>query len=284
VLTFFGNAIGRNAYYRVEDSKHCGNLFVVLVGDSSKARKATSLSRVRAITQIADQEWSDFRLKGGLSSGEGLINEVRDERREWNKKDGCDEIADPGVADKRLTVVEAEFAAALAVMERAGNTVSEQIRRAWDGDRLSTMTKHSPLCATGPHISIVGHITIEELRACLTRTSAANGFANRFLFPLVRRSKELPDGGSLEDSVTIELGDRLREKIVGAQSIGRVRMTEEATKIWHDVYSKLSAPQHGLLGSVVARGEAQVIRLALLYSCPAFGANLSQGCEVKPWQ
>jgi hypothetical protein len=31
VLTFFGNAIGRNAYYRVEDSKRCGNLFVVLV-------------------------------------------------------------------------------------------------------------------------------------------------------------------------------------------------------------------------------------------------------------
>src|SRR5262249_11956918 len=119
------------------------------------------LQRVRAIMKIADQGWSDDRLKGGLSSGEGLINEVRDERREWNRNEGREEIVDPGITDKRLMIVEAEFASALAVMERAGNTLSSHIRRAWDGDKLSTITRNSPLCATGAHISIVGHITIE---------------------------------------------------------------------------------------------------------------------------
>jgi hypothetical protein len=265
-LTLAGNMMGRTAYYPVEDTRHHANLFAVLVGESSKARKGTSLGRVRAIMKVADQAWSDDRLKGGLSSGEGLINEVRDERREWNRKEGREEIADPGIADKRLMVVEAEFASALAVMERAGNTLSEHIRRAWDGDKLSTMTKHSPLCATGAYISMVGHITIAELRACLTRTSAANGFANRYLFPLVRRSKELPFGGSLNDSVTLKLGERLRETIAGAQSIGRVEMTDAAREQWAAVYSKLSAAQPGLLGAVVARAEAQVIRLALVYA------------------
>ena len=200
-LALAGNAMGRTAYYRIEDTWHHANLFDVLVGESSKSRKGTSLGRVRAVMKVADQTWSDNRLKGGLSSGEGFINEVRDERREWNKKDGREDIVDPGVADKRLTVIEPEFASVLAAMERPGNTVSEQMRRAWDGDKLSTMTKHSPLCATGAHISIIGHITIDELRARLTRTDAANGFANRFLYPLVRRSKELPFGGSLDDEV-----------------------------------------------------------------------------------
>src|SRR5262249_22306144 len=151
------------------------------VGDSSKARKGTSLGRVRAIMKVADQGWSDNRLKGGLSSGEGLINEVRDERQEWNRKEGREEIVDPGVADKRLMVVEPEFASTLGVRERGGNTVSENIGRAWDGDKLSTMTKHSPLCAPGAHVSMIAHITIDELRARLTRTEAGNGFANRFL-------------------------------------------------------------------------------------------------------
>jgi hypothetical protein len=265
-LALAGNAMGRTAYYRVEDNRHHTNLFTVLVGESSKSRKGTSLGRVRAITKVADPAWSDKRLKGGLSSGEGLINEVRDERRVWNKEEGREEIVDPGIFDKRLMIVEAEFASTLAVMERAGNTVSEHIRRGWDGDKLSTITKHSPLCATGAHISIIGHITVDELRARLTRTDAANGFANRFLYPLVRRSKELPFGGSLDDSVTFELGERLREEIASAQTIGRVEMTNAARQQWEAVYSRLSAAQPGLLGAVVARGEAQVIRLALIYA------------------
>ena len=265
-LTVAGNLMGRTAYWRVEDDRHHANLFAVLVGESAKARKGTSLGRARAIARNADQAWSDDRLKGGLSSGEGLINEVRDERREWDRKEGREEIVDPGIADKRLMVVEPEFASVLAVSERQGNTLSQLIRRAWDGDKLSTMVKHSPLRATGAHISIIGHITIDELRACLTRTEAANGFANRFLFPLVRRSKELPFGGSLDDSVTIELGERLRERAMSAQGIGRVEMTAPAQEQWKAVYSKLSAPQPGLLGAVVARAEAQVIRLALTYA------------------
>ena len=163
-------------------------------------------------------------------------------------------------------IVEAEFASALAVMERAGNTLSSHIRRAWDGDKLSTITRNSPLCATGAHISIVGHITIDELRARLTRTEAANGFANRFQFPLVRRSKELPFGGSLDHSVTLNFGKQLHEKIASAQPIGRVEMTEAAREQWAAVYSRLSAAKPGLLGAVVARGEAQVVRLALVYA------------------
>jgi len=144
--------------------------------------------------------------------------------------------------------------------------VSEHIRCAWDGEKISTITKHSPLCSTGAHISIVGHITIDELRARLTRADAASGFANRFLFPLVRRSKELPFGGSLDDSATVKLGERLREKIASTQNIGRVEMTNAAREQWGAVYSKLTAAQPGLLGAVVARGEAQVVRLALVYA------------------
>src|SRR5262249_7847753 len=191
-LVAFGNIVGNWPYYLVEANRHHANLFAVLVGNSSRGRKGTSWGRVRDIARVADVAWSDTRNASGLSSGKGLINHVRDEKVEWDKKEQCELIVDPGVADKRLMVAEAEFAGALSVMERHGNTLSTNIRNAWDGLVLQTMTKNSPLKATGAHVSIVGHITKDELRSRLTRTDIANGFANRFLFCLVKRSKLLP--------------------------------------------------------------------------------------------
>ena len=71
------------------------------------------------------------------------------------------------------------------------------------------MTRSNPLTATGAHICIVGHVTIDELRARLTRTDTANGFANRFLFCLVKRARFLPHGGHLDETTMINLGERL---------------------------------------------------------------------------
>jgi hypothetical protein len=265
-LTLAGNVIGRSPYYQVESDRHHTNLFGVLVGESAKARKGTSLGRVRSVVKAADETWNGDRIKSGLSSGEGLINEVRDPVEKWNAKEKQSETVDPGVTDKRLAIIEPEFAGALSVAERHGNTLSPLIRRAWDGDKLQTLTKNSPLSATGAHISIIGHITEDELRARITRTDIANGFANRFLFTLIRRSKELPFGGDLTDSEILHLGEQLAKVVDVGRTVGRVTMTELARAKWAAVYSELSAAQPGLLGAVTARAEAQTIRLALLYA------------------
>jgi Protein of unknown function (DUF3987) len=152
-------------------------------------------------------------VSSGLSSSEGLIDRVRDPRSKVNKKTGEEEVEDAGVEDKRLAVIESEFASILAVMERAGNTISPVIRCAWDGGDLEIMTRKNPLKATSPHISIIAHITIEELRSRLTKTDAASGFANRFIFTLARRSKLLPMGGELKEHEITNLG-LAREEII----------------------------------------------------------------------
>src|SRR5262249_46111251 len=148
VLTLSGNIVGQSPYYQVESDSHHGNLFCVLVGDSSKARKGTSLGRIRAVARVADESWADDRLKNGLSSGEGLINEVRDSVHKWDVKEKRLDIVDRGVTDKRLMIVGPEFAGALEAAERHGNTLSPLIRRAWDGGKLSTLTTTSPLSPT----------------------------------------------------------------------------------------------------------------------------------------
>jgi hypothetical protein len=265
LLAYFGNIVGRNPHYRVEGDFHRANIFAVLVGDTSKGRKGTSAGRVRSIMTRVDEGWSEERMKNGLSSG-GLINEVRDERKVFDSKTQVMETIDPGVRDKRLLVAESEFANALAVMERPGNTLSPVIRAAWEGLSLSTLTKNSPVRATGAHISIVGHITTPELRARMNRTDLANGFANRFLFVCVRRSKLLPHGGNIGDDEIEVLGERVRTAVEHTRTVTHMTMTEGAREAWEIAYSDLSADRVGLLGAVTARAEAQVIRLALLYA------------------
>ena len=110
-LTALGNLIGNNAYYQVESDRHHANLFSVHVGASAKGRKGTAGGRVRAVTKLADETWSDERTASGLSSGEGLISAVRDKVEKFDAKAQQFETVDPGVADKRLMITEPEFAA-----------------------------------------------------------------------------------------------------------------------------------------------------------------------------
>ena len=58
-------------------------------------------------------------------------------------------------------------------MRRDGNTLSVVIREAWDTGGLHTLTKNDPITATDAHISIIGHITIEELLRHLDETEQA---------------------------------------------------------------------------------------------------------------
>jgi hypothetical protein len=264
VLTYFGNVIGRNRYYEVGPTKHHCNLFSVLVGESARGRKGTAADCARQVFTTADPAWLEERIKGGLSSGEGFMNEVRDARKEWDRKNKTMEEVDPGISDKRLVVEETEFAGALAVMERHGNNLSPNLRKAWDGGKLGTMTKHSALTATGAHISVVGHITIAELRARLTRTEAASGFANRFLFALVRKARSIPFPENPPESELTELRERIKKMVEHARSFGPVRMTPAAREMWVAVYDALTESKPGLVGAVIARAEAQVVRLATL--------------------
>lgn len=266
LLCAFGNIVGRGAYVEVEDTHHYANLYVAVVGDTSKARKGTAYGRVRHFVLAADPEASDDDddddpngwkpcIRGGLSSGEGLIYHVRDAAGN-----------DSGADDKRLFVYEPEFARVLRVLRREGNTLSPVLRQAWDDGAMATLTRSNPLRATNAHVSIVAHVTMTELKSALTRTDMANGFGNRFLWFLVRRSKSLPLGGALRADAVDALVPRLKAAIAFGQRAGRVDWDESARQLWFEVYEVLSAAQPGLIGEMTARAEAQVTRLALIYA------------------
>ena len=283
-LVAFGNCVGRGPYMQVEGDRHGLNLFAVMVGQSSKARKGTSWGRVRQLFDLADPEWSERIRPGGLSSGEGLAWAIRDPvtKQEPVKERGVivdyqTVTTDPGVSDKRLLVVESEFARVLRALQRDGNTLSATLRESWDGRTLSALTKSSPYTASNPHVSVIGHVTSEELLALLSTTDAANGLGNRLLFSCARRARCLPEGGIVPLDRLTALARDLGEAIDFARRVGLVERDDGARRLWHQVYPRLSAGRPGLLGAITGRAEAQVMRLSMVY------ALLDRSRLVKEW-
>jgi hypothetical protein len=258
LLTFLaaaGNIICPGPQALAEAARHPARLFVVLVGETSRARKGSAWQQVRRVLAEAAPEWEAACTLAGLASGEALIDEVRD---------GTDD--DPGVADKRRLILEPEFARLLAVASREGATLSQVIREAWDGNPLRNRTKKNPATATGAHISLVGHITREELVRRLSDTEAANGFANRFLLALVRRSKKLPEGGNLDPAARDQLAREVNAAIGRARRVGTMTRSPAARDLWAKMYDGFGDGPGGLAGAVTARPEAQCLRLSVAYA------------------
>jgi hypothetical protein len=254
LLICCGALIGRDAHFQVEATRHHPNEFVVLVGDSAKARKGSSFDHVARLLSHTDPAFTS-RLTTGLSSGEGLIWAVRDPQG-----------PDPGAIDKRLLVIEPEFATVLKSTSRELSTLSPTLRSGWDGRPLALLTRTAPARATQAHISIIGHITQTELRRHTTTVEIANGFLNRFIFAAVRRVRLLPEGGDPDPLKGTGLGRYLSSVLKHAHTAGKVTLTPGARELWWHTYPQLTQPADGLLGQLTARAEAHVIRLALIYA------------------
>ncbi len=276
-LTAFGNMVGPGPHFRAEATRHSLNLFSCLVGTTSIGRKGTSWGRVLTAMRPADEDWSRGRIRAGLSSGEGLIAAILDPNHRGSSPDPSVVSAGrktrlsaptPGGLDGRLLVLEPEFAGTLRVLGRDGNTLSAIIRQAWDAGNLAVMTRNDPLTAEGAHVSIIGHITMEELLQCLDRIDQMNGFANRFVWLCVARARILPEGGSLSGKDLEPVVMQVSEALAFSRDLGdfELRRDTDARTLWHEVYEGLTEGRAGIFGAATARAAPIVMRLACIYA------------------
>jgi hypothetical protein len=247
VLIGWGSLINRSGYYLAEADRHYTNEYAVIVGISSKARKGTAWGRIKAVLSAIDPDWAEDCQLPGVGSGEALVDSVN--------KD-----------DKRALVIEGEFARLLAVVSREGSTASANLRTAWDIGTLAINTRQNKVKVTGAHVSMIGHVTRDELLRRLDSTETANGFGNRILWVCARRSKKLPHGGGAIDFDDVI--QRLQQATQFARRMGntRVKFDADAAHLWESVYEELSEGQPGILGSMTSRAEAHTVRLALIYA------------------
>jgi hypothetical protein len=237
----------------VGSTRHSLNLFLVLVGDSSKARKGTSWSQIARLFAEVDPSWLSSRVTNARLTARGLVHTLRDQQP---------------ATDRRLLAISEEFASVLHTLKRGSSHLSPLLRCAWDSGHLPNLDMHQPLCATGAHISLIAHITQRELAQNLHHTEAHNGLVNRCLWAWVQRSKCLPEGGSLTAEDLAPVARELRRALDWAAAPSEILFHRDpaARDLWHQRYPALSQHRPGLHGAATSRAEAQVLRLSAIYA------------------
>lgn len=266
-LVRFGIEIGPGPFLMVGDTKHSPRLFAVIVGASAKSRKGTSSRPVEKLFSIDAHKFVkslNSRDKNGLwiaadttpgplSSGEGLIWRVSNDNKNVNH-------------DKRLFVMDEEFAAALKSTKREGNTLSTIARKFWDSGDVEPLTKNNQIRATGAHVGIVTHITMEELHKNFHSIEIYSGLANRFLWILAKRSRLVPNPVPMPDNELLKIQQKIYQILISYSKGAEICFTPNAKDMWKAIYPKLSGERPGLFGVAVNRAEAQTIRLAMIYA------------------
>jgi hypothetical protein len=237
----------------VGSTRHGLNLFVVLVGDSSKGRKGTSWNLIANLFAEVDPSWLSTRVNSARLTALGLLQALRDQQPP---------------TDRRLLVLSEEFAGILSTFKRGNGHLGPLLRGAWDSGHLPTLDMLQHLRATDTHVSLIAHISRDELAHSLHRTEAHNGFANRCLWTWVERTNCLPNPGSPPAQELAATVAGLRRALEWATERPEIlfRRDAAADQLWAQYYADLSYHRPGLRGAATSRGEAQVLRLSTLFA------------------
>ena len=267
-LLLFGSRLGRTLHVRVGATYHYGNNNLLVVGTTARGRKGVAASIAELLFRPMDGNTDDTVTissdplhcmpSKGLSSGQGLINLLRNPTAD-----------DPGVLDKRLAVLEPEFARVLAMSRMKDSTLSATIRDLWDSGTSQIMNKGTPVWSTGGHLTIMGSITPAELIKETTATDYENGLLNRFIFCASRRTKLLPMPDSLDPHRFDSTRQMLRAYVANALTAGprELQFDQAAKEWWCDaLYAELERERFGIASSLLARASPHVRRLSLIFA------------------
>jgi putative DNA primase/helicase len=204
--------------------------------------------------------------RGGLSSREGLAALIHDGYRL-----GPDQISP--VDDKRLWVVESEFANVLQQSRRGGNTLSAALRDCWDGVDLKPATKTNRVHATAPHVCLSGGISPAELLSLVRYGDLFNGLINRFLLIWGERPEIQPFPRRTDQARVDELAAKVGELLIYVRSGPALQgvqrplvLTEAARRRYSELYrNELNQNVGcGLVDNLLERRAPMVLRVAML--------------------
>lgn len=270
-LAYLSCAIGRSPFLAVGNTNHHPRLFFLHVGRSGRGRKGDAVSltmRIDEVLRVLDNTLAPQIHRGGLSSREGLAALIHDGY--WI---GQQKVA--AIDDKRLLVVESEFANVLQQSRRGGNTLSAALRDCWDGVDLKPATKSNRVHATAPHVCLSGAISPVELLALVQQSDLFNGFVNRFLMiwgertqvqPFPRRTPQ-PCVETLARRV-IDVLTFIRVRTLNGNRCIPMGMSDEARNRYARLYQSDLNQDFGnaLIDDLLERRAPILLRLAMLFA------------------
>jgi len=268
-MAYLSSAVGRGVYLPIGNTRHHARLFCLHIGRSGRGRKGDAVSlilRLDETLRTMDTAFAPQVHRGGLSTREGLATLIHDGYRQ-----GRHDI--PAIEDKRLWVVESEFANVLHQGRRDGNTLSTGLRDCWDGVDLKPATKSNRVYASHPHVCLSGAISPSELTGLMSRRDMSNGFANRFLMIWAERTRMLPFPEETPQAVVEHLARRTLEVLAFVRADqhdqrDHLRLELSPQAQWR--YAQLYRGElnddigGGVVASLLERRAPMLLRLAML--------------------
>jgi hypothetical protein len=281
-MAYLSCAIGRGVYLPIGNTRHHARLFCLHVGRSGRGRKGDAVSLVLRIDQALramDEAFTPQIHRGGLSSREGLVALMHDGYRQ-----GRQDV--PSIEDKRLWVVESEFANVLHQGRRDGNTLSAALRDCWDGVDLKPATKSNRLYASDPHVCLSGAISPGELTGLMSTRELTNGFANRFLMIWAERARMLPFPKETPQAVVEHLACKTRDVLAYLRADrhderDHLRMELSPQAQWR--YAQFYRGElnddlgDGVVGALLERRAPMLLRLAMLMALTELQTRIDAG-------
>lgn len=270
-MAFMGCAVGRGPYMAVGNTRHHARQFFLHIGRSGRGRKGDAVSLTIRITRALmalSKDATPQVHRGGLSSREGLVFLIHDGYNE-----GKTEV-EP-IHDKRLLVIESEFANVLHQGKREGNTLSAALRDCWDGVSMKPATKSNRLWATDPHIAMIGAVTPGELLGLMASRELTNGFANRFMMFWAERTKMLAFPRATRQEDVDDLAKRVHEVLEfcsaerwAEKDHKRVELSPDARKRYEKLYhGELNDNSAGeRITALIERRAPMLLRMAMLFA------------------
>jgi len=265
-LSFLGANVGRDTFLFINNTYHHPRLFTLHIGRSGRGGKGDSqqlTQRIRKRIEERDSSLLGHTHTGGLSSREGLAALIHDGHGET-----------PAIVDKRLWVIESEFANVLHQSKREGNTLSTALRDAWDGGDIKPATKSKPIGVSNPHIGIHANITPAEFNSLLNAREMSNGFANRLLMIWAENIGSVPFPTPTPERLIDELASKTMDIIhfaKGGYPNSRngleMNLSQAAKALYAEVYKELQRPlESDYLISMLERIRPYALRLAMLFA------------------
>lgn len=278
-LIGMGNLIGSRAWMDQGSEQHL-NEFGLFIGPSSIGRKGTAWHLVSCLLKEVDPDWVKRRIRRALQSGEAIIHNIRDASVQTI---GKKVIRDPGVADKRLVIMEPEITRFLTIGKRKGNSIFDVANDCWDSlDPLCCDSKNAAEEATHPHVSMIAHGTVSAYLKELPESQKTNGNVNRSLILAVYRAQKKAVPERIRWRRTYPDIIRALQNVTVTFAIERqIDWSPEARADWEKFYHSFEPKtKGGMISSILDRIPTHVVRIAMLY-CVLDNSTLITGAHLR---
>jgi DNA polymerase I-like protein with 3'-5' exonuclease and polymerase domains len=260
-----GNALSMAAEFWLEDTHFFPLIeYVALVGDTSDARKSSTLRHAVHVVTHLDATWEN-RVRPDAATGEWIVEQIQDPLTKdvFDKKDNkwVEQPSHPGIEDKRLLIRYDEMLSMITKGRREGCSLIPTIRHGWDCTPMRPGSKSTNAKVDNPRLSVLTATTPEDLRAHFPREWLDDGTTNRFLWLRIRVMPDKPFGGPSalkQCPKEIEQLQKVFERFSRTVTPIRLQMTEACKQRWAEIYGSLrKRGPH----KVTHRTEAHVLRI-----------------------